>query len=72
MAIPALILQHVCRELKLPRRVLGAALTYLKRIYLSCCCLEQDPQQLLLTCLYLACKVDRARGKGVTGSHLLR
>ena len=49
--------QHVCRELRLPRRVLGAALTYLKRMYLSLSCLEQDPQQLLLTCLYLACKV---------------
>ena len=31
-------LQHVCRELRLPRRVLGTALTYLKRIYLSCSC----------------------------------
>ena len=115
-------LQHVCRELRLPRRVLGTALTYLKasrrrgwpgdegvvqqhggraadvagdagawprasdaaaavsrrppppassptpparpacpprpqRIYLAHSCLEQDPQQLLLTCLYLACKV---------------
>ena len=47
----------MCRELRLPRRVLGAALTYLKRMYLSLSCLEQDPQQLLLTCLYLACKV---------------
>ncbi|PSC75630.1 cyclin-H1-1 isoform X1 [Micractinium conductrix] len=50
--------QHVCRELRLPRRVLGAALTYLKRMYLSLSCLEQDPQQLLLTCLYLACKIE--------------
>jgi cyclin H len=50
-------LQHACRELRLPRRVLGTALTYLKRIYLVHACLEQDPQQLLLTCLYLACKV---------------
>lgn len=56
-AISAPVSQHVCRELKFPRRVLGAALTYLKRVYLTCCCLEQDPQQLLLTCLYLACKV---------------
>ena len=54
-------LQHACRELRLPRRVLGTALTYLKRIYLVHACLEQDPQQLLLTCLYLACKV-RERG----------
>jgi cyclin H len=50
-------LQHICRELRLPRRVLGTAVTYLKRIYLALSCMEQDPQQLLLTCLYLACKV---------------
>ncbi|PRW44298.1 Cyclin-H1-1 [Chlorella sorokiniana] len=51
-------LQHACRELRLPRRVLGTALTYLKRIYVQHSCLEHDPQQLLLTCLYLACKIE--------------
>lgn len=51
-------LQHICRELRLPRRVPGAAVAYLKRIYLAHSCLEQDPQQLLLTCLYLACKIE--------------
>lgn len=56
-------LQHICRELRLPRRVPGAAVAYLKRIYLAHSCLEQDPQQLLLTCLYLACKASgRAAG----------
>ncbi|KAL4420175.1 hypothetical protein ABPG77_008311 [Micractinium sp. CCAP 211/92] len=51
-------LQHVSRELRLPRRVLGTALAYLQRSYLSFSCMEQDPQQLLLTCLYLACKIE--------------
>lgn len=50
-------------QLRLPRRVLGTALTYLKRIYVSHSCLEHDPQQLLLTCLYLACKVGAGRCK---------
>ncbi|KAL4428152.1 hypothetical protein ABPG75_002241 [Micractinium tetrahymenae] len=51
-------LQHVSRELRLPRRVLGTALAYLQRAYLAFSCMEQDPQQLLLTCLYLACKIE--------------
>ena len=58
-------LQHACRELRLPRRVLGTAVTYLKRVYLSHSCLDHDPQQLLLSCLYLACKVGASAGSGV-------
>lgn len=61
-------------QLRLPRRVLGTALSYLKRIYVSHSCLEHDPQQLLLTCLYLACKVSVLAHTGVwrEGSELER
>lgn len=62
-------LQHVSRELRLPRRVLGTALAYLQRAYLSFSCMEQDPQLLILTCLYLACKVG---GPGEPGGHTSR
>lgn len=55
---PSLLHDPPVVQLRLPRRVLGTALSYLKRIYVSHSCLEHDPQQLLLTCLYLACKVS--------------
>eukprot|EP00887_Chlorella_sp_A99_P004352 scaffold15.g4352.t1 len=51
-------LQHMCRELRLPRKVLGTAVTYMKRVYLSYSSLDQDPQQMVLACLYLACKTE--------------
>lgn len=57
LSSPARPVHPAVLQLRLPRRVLGTALTYLKRIYVSHSCLEHDPQQLLLTCLYLACKV---------------
>lgn len=50
-------LQAICAELKLPRKVLGTCVTFLKRMYVHSCVLEVDPQTIFLTCLYLACKV---------------
>ena len=42
-------------------QVLGTAVSYMKRMYLTFSSLDQDPQHMVLTCLYLACK---ARKKG--------
>ena len=53
-------LQHMARELRFPRGVLGTALTFLRRFYLGRSALDQDPQQLVLTFLYLACKARAA------------
>jgi cyclin H len=55
-------LQHICQELRFPRKVLGTAVQYLKRLYLAHSPLEHDPQYLVITCLYLACKVGPTRG----------
>lgn len=50
--------QAVCRELRLPLKVLGAAVTYIKRFYVARSALDVDPQAAALTCLYLACKAE--------------
>lgn len=50
-------LQLMCRELRFPKKVLGSAVTYFKRFYLNTSALDSDPQHVVLTCLYLACKV---------------
>lgn len=49
-------IQHICKDLKLLRKVLGTALVFFKRFYLSYAAAEHDPQGIVLTCLYLACK----------------
>ncbi|RMZ55406.1 hypothetical protein APUTEX25_003530, partial [Auxenochlorella protothecoides] len=53
-------LQAICAELKLPRKVLGTCVTFLKRMYVHSCVLEVDPQTIFLTCLYLACKTEES------------
>lgn len=50
-------LQHICQELRFPRKVLGTAVQYMKRFYLAHSTLDQDPQYIVVVCLYLACKV---------------
>jgi cyclin H len=50
--------QSVCRELRLPRKVLNTSLTYIKRFYISYTSMDFDPQLIVLTCVYLACKAE--------------
>lgn len=50
--------QSVCRELRLPRKVLGTAVTYLKRFYAAASALDHHPLPIALACLYLACKAE--------------
>ncbi|KAH7622136.1 putative Cyclin-H1-1 [Nannochloris sp. 'desiccata'] len=45
-------------NLKLPRKVLSTSINFLKRFYLKRSCFEYDPQQMVLVCLYLACKAE--------------
>lgn len=49
---------HVSANLKLPRKVLSTAVTFLKRFYISASVMEYDPQQIALVCLYVSCKVE--------------
>lgn len=46
------------RTLKLPDSVTSTALTYLRRFYVGTRCVDVDPQYIVLTCLYVACKVE--------------
>lgn len=46
------------KTLKLPDSVTSTALTYLRRFYVRKSCIEVDPQCIVLTCLYVACKVE--------------
>jgi len=48
----------VAVNLKLPRKVLSTSINFLKRFYVKRSCFEYDPQQMVLVCLYLACKVE--------------
>lgn len=48
----------MCRELRLPAKVLSTSLIYLKRYYSQNSIIDCDPQRLSLTCLYLACKIE--------------
>ena len=45
-------------NLKLPRKVLNTSVNFLKRFYVRGQSLENDPQSIALTCLYLACKTE--------------
>ena len=49
---------QLSRTLKLPDKVTSTACAYLRRFYVKKSCLEVDPQGIVLTCLYLACKVE--------------
>lgn len=50
--------QAVCRELRLQRKVINTACTYIKRFYITFTPLMYDPQLMVLPCVYLACKSD--------------
>jgi cyclin H len=45
-------------NLKLPRKVLSTSINFLKRFYIRKSSFEYDPQQMVLVCLYVACKVE--------------
>lgn len=44
--------------MKLPDKVMSSACTFLRRFYIRNSCLEYDPQGIVLTCLYVAAKVE--------------
>jgi cyclin ccl1 len=54
----ALKLIELSRTMKLPDKVTCSACSYLMRFYAKKSCLEVDPQGIVLTCLYLAGKVE--------------
>jgi len=49
---------QLCRKLKQPDKIITSSCSFLRRFYVKKSCLEVDPQGIVLTCLYLACKVE--------------
>lgn len=53
-------MQQVCKALTFPDKVAAAALLFFKRFYLTYSSLDHDPKNIMLTCIYLACKIEEA------------
>ncbi|KAH3891329.1 cyclin-H-like [Dreissena polymorpha] len=54
------ILREFCKKFQptMPKYVQGTALTYFKRFYIHNSIMDYHPRDLMLTCVYLACKVE--------------
>lgn len=54
------ILREFCKKFNptMPKYVQGTALTYFKRFYIHNSIMDYHPRDLMLTCIYLACKVE--------------
>lgn len=53
-------MRDFCRRFspKMPQAVIGTAFHYLKRFYLNNSVMDYHPKEMLITCVYLACKVE--------------
>ncbi|XP_074288014.1 cyclin-H1-1-like [Silene latifolia] len=51
-------IHEVCRAFFFPHKIQGIALIYYKRFYLHWSVMEHDPKYVMLTCVYLACKIE--------------
>ncbi|KAK3095486.1 hypothetical protein FSP39_015256 [Pinctada imbricata] len=54
------VLKEFCNSFQppMPRYVLGTALCYFKRFYINNSAMDYHPKDIMLTCVYLACKVE--------------
>ncbi|KMT13733.1 hypothetical protein BVRB_4g081110 isoform C [Beta vulgaris subsp. vulgaris] len=68
-------IQEVCGAFKFPHKIQATALTYYKRFYLCWSVMEHHPKSVMLTCIYLACKIEESHvsaeelGKGIQQDH---
>ncbi|KAL6554477.1 hypothetical protein OROMI_020150 [Orobanche minor] len=51
-------LQDVCDAFRFPRKIQATALIYFKRFYLQWSVMEHHPKNIMLTCIYAACKAE--------------
>lgn len=53
-------MRDFCRRFtpEMPKVVIGTAFHYLKRFYLNNSVMDYHPKEMLITCVYLACKVE--------------
>eukprot|EP00958_Prasinococcus_capsulatus_P011714 scaffold1167_cov418-Prasinococcus_capsulatus_cf.AAC.27 len=50
--------QHVCNAFHFPNKIQATAVTYLKRFYIENSVMDDVPKQIMLSCIYLACKIE--------------
>ncbi|KAL0273216.1 UNVERIFIED_CONTAM: hypothetical protein PYX00_005945 [Menopon gallinae] len=55
-----LILREFCRKFSppMPKSVIGTSYHYFKRFYINNSVMDYHPKEILVTCVYLACKVE--------------
>ncbi|KAM1649183.1 hypothetical protein ACFX13_010531 [Malus domestica] len=68
-------LQEVCTNFHFPHKVQATALIYFKRFYLHWSVMLHHPKNIMLTCIYAACKIEENHvsaeelGKGISQDH---
>ncbi|KAL2629576.1 hypothetical protein R1flu_014262 [Riccia fluitans] len=64
-------IQQVCTAFLFPNKIQATAILYFKRFYLNWSVMEHDPKHIMLTCIYISCKVEEFHvsaeelGKGI-------
>ena len=54
------MISKICVLFRMPRKILAISIVYFKRFYLKFSILDYDPWTVMITCVYLACKVENA------------
>ncbi|XP_073224113.1 cyclin-H1-1 isoform X2 [Cicer arietinum] len=68
-------LQEVCKNFHFPHKIQATALIFFKRFYLQWSVMEHQPKNIMLTCIYAACKIEENHvsaeelGKGISQDH---
>ncbi|GAB2218721.1 hypothetical protein Droror1_Dr00001950 [Drosera rotundifolia] len=68
-------IQEVCRAFMFPHKIQATAITYFKRFYLLWSVMQHHPKNIMLTCVYSACKIEENHvsaeelGKGIQQDH---
>lgn len=68
-------LQEVCNNFHFPHKIQATALIYFKRFYLHWSVMQHNPKNVMLTCIYAACKIEENHvsaeelGKGISQDH---
>ncbi|KAK4760865.1 hypothetical protein SAY87_005758 [Trapa incisa] len=68
-------LREVCGAFYFPHKIQATALIYFKRFYLEWSVMEHHPKDIILTCIYTACKIEENHisaeelGKGISQDH---
>ncbi|EOA21052.1 hypothetical protein CARUB_v10001393mg [Capsella rubella] len=69
--------QDVCSAFKFPHKIQATALQYFKRFYLQWSVMQHHPKEIMLTCVYAACKIEENHvsaeeiGRGINQDHLI-